>query len=84
MGKGESNITRCEEPFPVDEFPWTMVPGFAEQAFVALGVDRDAGIRVDVERPNKCGPVRAQVSLEKDSHINGVYFDRSGRVIRVY
>ena len=83
MDKGESNITRCEEPFPVDEFPWTMVPRFVEQAFVALGVDRDAGIRVDVERPNKCGPVHAQVSLEKGSHINGVYFDRSGRVIRV-
>ena len=83
MDKGESNITRCEEPFPVDEFPWTMVPRFVEQAFVALGVDRDAGIRVDVERPNKCGPVHAQVSLEKGSHINGVYFDRSGRIIRV-
>jgi hypothetical protein len=81
--KGESNITRCEEPFPVDEFPWPIVPQLVEQAFVALGVDRDADIRIDVERPSKCGPVHAQVSLEKSNHINGVYFDRSGRVIRV-
>jgi hypothetical protein len=28
-------------------------------------------------------PAHAQVSLEKNTHINGVYFDRSGRVIRV-
>lgn len=83
LDKGESQITRCEEPFPVDAFPWSMVPQLVEQTFVALGVDRDADIRVDVERPNKCGPAHAQVSLEKNNHINGVYFDRSGRVIRV-
>jgi len=83
MDKGESSITRCEEPFPVDEFPWTTVPRLVERAFVALGVDRDAEIRVDVERPNKCGPVHAQVSLEKSSRINGVYFDHSGRIVRV-
>jgi hypothetical protein len=83
MDRSESNITRCEEPFPVDDFPWVAVPQLVEQAFVALGVDRDADIRVDVERPNKCGPVHAQVSLEKSNHINGAYFDRSGRIIRV-
>jgi hypothetical protein len=83
MDNSEPKITRCEEPFPADEFPWLMVPQFVEQAFVALGTDRDADIRVDVERPNKCGPLHAQVSLEKSNHINGVYFDRSGRVVRV-
>ncbi len=81
--KGESQITRCEEPFPVEEFPWSTVPQLVEQAFVALGVDRDADIRVDIERPNKCGPVHAQVSLEKSNRINGAYFDRGGRIIRV-
>ncbi len=60
-----------------------MVPQLVEQTFVALGVDRDADIRVDIERPNKCGPVHAQVSLEKNNRINGAYFDRSGRIIRV-
>ena len=83
MDQREPQITRCEEPFPVDEFPWSTVPQLVEQTFVALGVDRDADIRVDVERPNKCGPVHAQVSLEKSSRINGAYFDRGGRIIRV-
>jgi hypothetical protein len=83
VDKGESNITRCEEPYPADEFPWAMVPQLVEQAFVALGVDRDADIRVDVERPNKCGPVHTQVSLEKSNRINGAYFDRAGRIYRV-
>lgn len=79
----EPKISRCEQPFPVDDFPWPMVPQLVEQTFVALGMDRDADIRVDVERPNKCGPAHAQVSLEKSNRINGVYFDRSGRTIRV-
>jgi hypothetical protein len=83
MDTGESKITRCEEPFPVDAFPWALVPQLVEQTFVALGVDRDADIRVDVERPNKCGAVQAQVSLEKNNHINGAYFDRAGRIYRV-
>jgi hypothetical protein len=83
LDRRESNITRCEELFGADEFPWAMVPQLVEQAFVALGLDRDADIRVDVERPPKCGPAHAQVSLEKNSRTNGVYFDRFGRVIRV-
>jgi hypothetical protein len=83
MDQREAQITRCEEPFPVEEYPWSTVPQLVEQTFVALGVDRDADIRVDIERPNKCGPVHAQVSLEKSSRINGAYFDRGGRIIRV-
>jgi len=79
----ESQVTKCEEPFPAEEFVWTQVPQFVEQAFVAIGADRSAEIRVDVERPNKCGPVHAQVSLEKNHNINGAYFDRDGRLYRV-
>ena len=83
MDKREAQITKCEEPFPADEFAWSLVPQLVEQAFVAIGADRSAEIRVDVERPNKCGPVHAQVSLEKNHNINGAYFDRSGRIVRV-
>jgi hypothetical protein len=79
----ESEITKCQDSFAAEDFDWTMVPQFVEQAFVALGVDRDAEIRVDVERPNRCGPVHAQVSLDKSHHINGAYFDRSGRLFKV-
>jgi hypothetical protein len=82
LEKLEPQITKCEEPFPADEFSWSMVPQLVEQAFVAIGVDRSADIRVDVERPNKCGPVHAQVSLEKNHTINGAYFDRGGRLYR--
>jgi hypothetical protein len=82
MEKREVQITKCEEPFPADEFSWSLVPQLVEQAFVAIGVERSAEIRVDVERPNKCGPVHAQVSLEKNNTINGAYFDRSGRLYR--
>ncbi len=83
MEKRESQVTKCEEPFPADEFNWAQVPQFVEQAFVAIGADRSAEIRVDVERPDKCGPVHAQVSLDKNHNINGAYFDRSGRLYRV-
>ncbi len=60
-----------------------MLPALVEQAFVALGTDRSADVRVDVERPNACGPVHAQVSLELNHNINGAYFDRSGRLYRI-
>jgi len=83
MDKREPQVTKCEEPFPADEFNWTQVPQFVEQAFVAIGADRSAEIRVDVERPDKCGPVHAQVSLDKNHNINGAYFDRGGRLYRV-
>lgn len=83
LDTNESNITRCEEPYPPDAFPWAQVPQLVEQTFVALGVDRDADIRVDVERPGNCGAVQAQVSLEKNNRINGAYFDRAGRIYRV-
>ncbi|MEO8740838.1 MAG: hypothetical protein ABI537_14195 [Casimicrobiaceae bacterium] len=79
----EAQVTKCEEPFPAEDFAWTQVPQFVEQAFVAIGADRSAEIRVDVERPDKCGPVHAQVSLDKNHHINGAYFDRGGRLYRV-
>ena len=82
MEKREPQITKCEEPFPADEFSWSLVPQLVEQAFMAIGADRSADIRVDVERPNKCGPVHAQVSLEKSNTVNGAYFDRSGRLYR--
>jgi len=83
MDQIESQITKCAEPFPAEDFVWTQVPQFVEQAFVAIGADRSAEIRVDVERPAKCGPVHAQVSLDKNHNINGAYFDRSGRLYRV-
>ncbi|HEY1461271.1 MAG TPA: hypothetical protein VGH59_14580 [Casimicrobiaceae bacterium] len=38
---------------------------------------------VSVERPDACGPVYAQVSLELNHNIDGAYFDRSGRLYRV-
>jgi hypothetical protein len=82
MEQREPQITKCEEPYPADEFSWPLVPQLVEQAFLAIGADRGAEIRVDVERPNKCGPVHAQVSLEKNNTINGAYFDRSGRLYR--
>jgi hypothetical protein len=81
--KIEPQVSKCEEPFPAEEFMWTQVPQFVEQAFVAIGADRSAEIRVDVERPDKCGPVHAQVSLDKNHNINGAYFDRGGRLYRV-
>lgn len=83
MDKREPQVTKCEEPFPADEFNWPQVPQYVEQALVALGADRSAEIRVDVERPDKCGPVHAQVSLDKNHNINGAYFDRGGRLYRV-
>ncbi len=83
MDKRESQITRCEDPFAADDFDWARVPALVEQAFVAIGVDRSAEIRVDVERPDKCGPLHAQVSLQKNSTINGAYFDRGGRLYKV-
>ena len=83
MDKIEPQVTKCDEPFPAEEFAWTQVPQFVEQAFVAIGADRSAEIRVDVERPDKCGPVHAQVSLDKNHNINGAYFDRGGRLYRV-
>jgi hypothetical protein len=79
----EAQISNCQDSFAADDFNWAMVPQLVEQAFVALGMDRDAEIRVDVERPNKCGPVHAQVSLDKNHQINGAYFDRSGRLYKV-
>jgi hypothetical protein len=79
----ESEISDCQDSFAADDFNWAMVPQLVEQVFLALGMDRDAGIRVDVERPDKCGPVHAQVSLDKNHHINGAYFDRSGRLHKV-
>jgi hypothetical protein len=83
LDKREAQITKCEEPFPADEFNLTLVPQLVEQAFVAIGADRSAEIRVDVERPDKCGPVHAQVSLDKNHNVNGAYFDRGGRLYRV-
>ena len=83
LDKRESEITNCQDSFAADDFNWEMVPQLVEQAFVALGVDRDAEIRVDVERPHRCGPVHAQVSLDKNHNINGAYFDRSGRLFKV-
>ena len=79
----ERDITRCGDPFSAGEFEWTLVPQLVEQAFVAIGIDRDAEIRVDVERPNPCGPVHAQVSLEKSNRVIGAFFDRAGRLYRV-
>jgi len=81
--KREPQITRCEDPFGAEDFDWSKVPMLVEQAFVAIGADRSAEIRVDVERPDKCGPVHAQVSLQKNSVINGAYFDRGGRLYKV-
>jgi hypothetical protein len=45
----EAQITRCADPFIAAEFDWTLLPTLVEQAFVALGTDRSADVRVDVE-----------------------------------
>jgi len=83
MDTREAQITRCEDPFTAGEFDWMLLPALVEQAFVALGTDRSADVRVDVERPHGCGPLHAQVSLEKNHNINGAYFDRGGHLYRV-
>ena len=71
------------ERFGADDFDWALVPQLVERAFVAIGIERNAEIRVDVERPNQCGPLHVQVSLEKDHRTLGAFFDRAGRLNRV-
>jgi len=79
----ESEITRCEQPFAADDFDWPRVPQMVQQAFATLNIARDAAIRVDVERTDRCGPVHAQVSLSKDGLTLSAFFDVSGRLYHV-
>jgi hypothetical protein len=79
----ETEITRCEQPFSPDEFEWSRVPELVQRSFDTLQFERDAHVRVDVERANRCGPPRAQVSLSKNGRVLSAFFDQSGRLYHV-
>ena len=79
----ESEITRCEQPYSAEEFEWSSLPRLVARSFDTLNIERDAAVRVDVERADRCGPLRAQVSLAKNGLVLSAFFDQSGRLYRV-
>ena len=79
----QKDLTGCDRHYTGSEVDWEKIPFLIDVAYSVLGITPGAGVRVDVERPERCGPVQTQVSVQVgNSAVRSAWFDGAGRLVR--
>ena len=60
----QKDLTGCDRHYTGSEVDWEKIPFLIDVAYSVLGIAPGAPVRVDVERPERCGPVQTQVSVQ--------------------